>query len=187
MKKEIEIKPANGKLGVLTPGMGAVATTFVAGVYAVRQGYGIPIGSLTQMGTIRLGKRTEKRIPLIKDFVPLSDINDLVFGGWDIFEDDMYAAAVNARVLEKEILEKIRTELENVKPMPAVFDQEYVKRLNGTHVKKAKTKMDLADLLRKDIQNFKADTQAKQTGHDLVRQHGGLYRARSRAPVPGSV
>jgi myo-inositol-1-phosphate synthase len=157
MKTAQEILPAHGKLGVLTPGMGAVATTFVAGVHAVRQGHGIPIGSLTQMGTIRLGKRTEKRIPLIRDFVPLSDINDLKFGGWDIFEDDMYLAAVNAGVLEKEILEKIRTDLENVKPMPAVFDQEYVKRLNGTYVKKAKSKMDLADLLRKDIQNFKAD------------------------------
>lgn len=157
MKREIEIAPAEGKLGVLTPGMGAVATTFVAGVYTVRQGFGRPIGSLTQMGTIRLGKRTEKRIPLIKDFVPLSDINDLVFGGWDIFEDDMYTAALNARVLEKETLEKIRADLESIKPMPAVFDQEYVKRLKGTHVKKAKTKMDLADLLRQDIQNFKAD------------------------------
>jgi myo-inositol-1-phosphate synthase len=137
--------------------MGAVATTFVAGVYAVRQGYGIPIGSLTQMGTIRLGKRTEKRIPLIKDFVPLSDNKDLVFGGWDIFDDDMYTAAVKARVLEKETLEKIRTDLKNIKPMPAVFDQTYVKRLNGTHVKKGLTKMDLADQLRKDIQTFKAE------------------------------
>ena len=155
MKEGTEIRPAEGKLGVLTPGMGAVATTFVAGVYAVRQGYGRPIGSLTQMGSIRLGKRTEKRIPLIKDFVPLSDINNLVFGGWDIFKDDMYAAALNARVLEKETLEKIRADLESVKPMPAVFDQEYVKRLNGTHVKTAKTKMALADLLRQDIQNFK--------------------------------
>jgi len=136
--------------------MGAVATTFVAGVHAVRQGQGKPIGSLTQMGTIRLGKRTEKRIPLIRDFVPLSEMDDLVFGGWDIFEDDMYAAAVNAGVLERGTLEKIRLDLENVKPMPAVFDQNYVKRLNGTHIKKGKTKMDLADQLRRDIQNFKA-------------------------------
>ncbi len=102
MGKKTEIKPAIGKLGILTPGMGAVATTFVAGVYAVRQGQGKPIGSLTQMGTIRLGKRTDKRIPLIKDFVPLSELDDLVFGGWDIFDDDMYAAAVNAGVLEKQ-------------------------------------------------------------------------------------
>jgi len=157
MDKEIEIKPAIGKLGILTPGMGAVTTTFVAGVYAVQQGHGKPIGSLTQMGTIRLGKRTEKRVPLIKDFVSLSGLDDLVFGGWDIFEDDMYAAAVTAGVLERAALDGIKTELENVKPMPAVFDQNYVKRLNGTHVKKGKTKMDLADLLRKDIQTFKAE------------------------------
>ena len=157
MDKEIEIKPASGKLGILTPGMGAVATTLVAGVYAVLQGHGKPIGSLTQMGTIRLGKRTDKRVPLIKDFVSLTGLDDLVFGGWDIFEDDMYAAAVNAGVLERATLDRIRTELVNVKPMPAVFDQSYVKRLSGTHVKTGKTKMDLADLLRKDIQTFKAE------------------------------
>jgi myo-inositol-1-phosphate synthase len=157
MKGEIDIKPAAGKLGVLTPGMGAVTTTFVAGVHAVLKGYGKPIGSLTQMGTIRLGKRTEKRVPLIKDFVPLSGLGDLVFGGWDIFEDDMYAAAVNAGVLEKTTLGGIKTELENVKPMPAVFDPNYVKRLSGIHVKKGNTKMDLADLICKDIQTFKAE------------------------------
>jgi myo-inositol-1-phosphate synthase len=157
MKKCIEIQPANGKLGVLTPGMGAVATTFVAGVYAVRKGLGKPIGSLTQMGTIRLGKRTDKRIPMIRDFVPLSGLENLVFGGWDIFEDDMYAAAVAAGVLERQTLDGIKTELQSVKPMPAVFDQSYVKRLKGTHVKKGKTKMDLADQLRKDLQDFKAN------------------------------
>jgi myo-inositol-1-phosphate synthase len=157
MKKGIEIQPANGKLGVLTPGMGAVATTFVAGVYAVRKGLGKPIGSLTQMGTIRLGKRTDKRIPMIRDFVPLSGLENLVFGGWDIFEDDMYSAAVTAGVLERQTLDGIKTELESVKPMPAVFDQSYVKRLKGTHVKKGKTKMDLADQLRKDLQDFKAN------------------------------
>ena len=157
MKKCIEIQPANGKLGVLTPGMGAVATTFVAGVYAVRKGLGKPIGSLTQMGTIRLGKRTDKRIPMIRDFVPLSGLENLVFGGWDIFEDDMYAAAVAAGVLERQTLDGIKTELQSVKPMPAVFDQSYVKRLMGTHVKKGKTKMDLADQLRKDLQDFKAN------------------------------
>jgi len=157
MKSKIEITPAKGKLGILTPGMGAVATTFVAGVYAVLQGQGKPIGSLTQMGTIRLGKRTEKRIPLIKDFVSLSELDDLVFGGWDIFTDDMYAAAVNAGVLERHTLDDIKTELESVRPMPAVFDQNYVKRLSGTNVKKGKTKMDLADQLRQDIQTFKAE------------------------------
>jgi len=157
MKNEIEIVPAKGKLGILTPGMGAVATTLVAGVHAIRKKLGKPIGSLTQMGTIRLGKRTEKRVPSIKDFVPLSGLDDLVFGGWDIFEDDMYAAAVNAGVLERQMLDSIRPDLKNVKPMPAVFDQNYVKRLSGTNVKKGKTKMDLADLLRKDIQTFKAE------------------------------
>ena len=154
MKSRVNIKPAKGKLGILTPGMGAVATTFVAGVYAVRQGQGKPIGSLTQMGTIRLGKRTDKRVPLIKEFVPLSELDDLVFGGWDIFDDDMYAAAVNAGVLEKQTLDGIKSELETVKPMPAVFDQNYVKRLSGTHVKKGKTKMDLADQLRTGYSNF---------------------------------
>ncbi len=157
MKKGIEIQPANGKLGVLTPGMGAVATTFVAGIYAVRKGLGNPIGSLTQMGTIRLGKRTDKRIPMIRDFVPLSGLENLVFGGWDIFEDDMYAAAVSAGVLDRQTLDGLKTELESVKPMPAVFDQSYVKRLKGTHIKKGKTKMDLADQLRKDLQDFKAN------------------------------
>jgi myo-inositol-1-phosphate synthase len=157
MKKGIEILPAEGKLGLLTPGMGAVATTLVAGVSAVRRGLGQPIGSLTQMGTIRLGKRTEKRIPKIKDFVPLSGLEDLVFGGWDIFEDDMYTAAIKAGVLDRRILDGIRTELESVRPMPAVFDQSYVKRLNGSHIKKGKTKMDFADQLREDLQNFRTD------------------------------
>ena len=162
MKKGTEIQPAEGKLGVLTPGMGAVATTLVAGVFAVRNGLAKPIGSLTQMGTIRLGKRTEKRIPMIRNFVPLSELEDLVFGGWDIFEDDMYTAAITAGVLERHTLDRIRAELESVKPMPAVFDQSYVKRLRGTHVKQGKTKMDLADQLRKDLQDFR-------TNHGLSR------------------
>lgn len=162
MERGINIAEASGKLGVLIPGMGAVATTFIAGVYAIRIGPGKPIGSLTQMGTIRLGKRTDKRVPMIKDFIPLSDLADLVFGGWDIFEDDMYAAAINARVLEQHTLDLIRPELESLKPMPAVFDQRYVKRLNGTYVKTGPTKMDLADQLRKDIQKFRAE-------HDIHR------------------
>jgi len=157
MKNKIEILPAEGKLGILTPGMGAVATTLVAGVYAIRKKLGKPIGSLTQMGTIRLGKRTDYRVPLIKDFVSLSGLDDLVFGGWDIFNDDMYAAAVNAGVLERSILDSVKSELERVKPMPAVFDQNYVKRLSGTHLKSGKTKMDLVDQLRKDIQTFKTE------------------------------
>ncbi|UCD79752.1 MAG: inositol-3-phosphate synthase [Desulfobacterales bacterium] len=162
MEKGVDISEPSGRLGVLIPGMGAVATTFIAGVYAIRKGHGKPIGSLTQMGTIRLGKRTDKRVPMIKDFVPLSDLPDLVFGGWDIFEDDMYAAAINARVLERNTLDLIRPELESLQPMRAVFDQRYVKRLNGTYVKTGQTKMDLADQLRKDIQNFRAE-------HDLRR------------------
>jgi myo-inositol-1-phosphate synthase len=146
----------------MIPGMGAVATTFIAGIHAVRNGYGKPIGSLTQMGTIRLGKRTDQRVPMIKEFVPLSDIDDLVFGGWDIFEDDMYSAAINAGVLEKKTIDMIRSELENIKPLPAVFDQSYVKRLIGTHIKTGKTKMDLADQLRQDIRNFRKE-------HDISR------------------
>ncbi len=162
LKKGADIERATGKLGVLIPGMGAVATTFVAGTLAVQKGQGKPIGSLTQMGTIRLGKRTDKRVPSIKEFVPLYDLHDLVFGGWDIFNDDMYAAAVNAGVLEKPLLDAVKSELQEIKPMSAVFDQYYVKRLNGSHVKKASTKMDLAELLRQDIQSFRSD-------HDLSR------------------
>jgi myo-inositol-1-phosphate synthase len=135
--------------------MGAVATTVIAGVYAVRKNLGKPIGSLTQMGTIRLGKRTEKRIPRIKDFVPLTDLKDIEFGGWDIFEDNAFEAAAHARVLQPDLLEKIKPELEGIRPMPAVFEQAYVKRLNGTHVKRGKNKMELAEQLREDIRSFK--------------------------------
>ncbi|MBL7960256.1 inositol-3-phosphate synthase [bacterium] len=135
--------------------MGAVATTMVAGVIASRKGIGQPFGSLTQMGTIRLGKRTEKRTPKIKDFVPLVALDQIVFGGWDIFEDNMYQAAMKAGVLEKDLLNQIRPEMEKIKPMKAVFDQKYVKRLTGPNVKTGKNKMDLADQLRKDIQDFK--------------------------------
>src|ERR1017187_10114385 len=125
------IEPAKGKLGVMIPGMGAVATTFVAGVEAVRKGIAAPIGSLTQMGTVRLGKRTDGRSPKIKEFVPLAGLNDLVFTGWDIFEDNMYAAARNAKVLEKELLLQLKPFLDTTKPMPAVFDRNYVKLLDG--------------------------------------------------------
>src|SRR5512133_3437010 len=122
-----EIAPAKGKLGVMIPGMGAVATTFVAGVMAVRKGIAAPIGSLTQMGTIRLGKRTDGRTPLVKDFVSLAGLDDIVFGGWDIFEDDCFEAATTAGVLEPGLLEKIRPEMEAIRPWPAVFDRRYVK------------------------------------------------------------
>jgi myo-inositol-1-phosphate synthase len=149
------VEPA-GKLGVLIPGLGAVGTTFIAGVLNIRRGLAEPIGSLTQMGTIRLGKRTEGRSPLIRDFVPLADLSDLVFGAWDIFEDNAYEAASSAAVLQREHLDGVRDELEAIRPMTAVFDREYVKRLDGPHVKSGATKMELAEQLRQDIREFKA-------------------------------
>ena len=155
-----EIQPAKGKLGVLIPGMGAVATTFVAGVEAVRKGIAEPIGSLTQMGTIRLGKRTEGRSPKINEFVPISRLNDLVFGGWDIFEDNMYDAATKAGVLDYRLLDKVKPFLRGIKPMKAVFDHDYVKLIDGPNKKKGKNKMDLAEQLRDDIRNFKRNAKA---------------------------
>jgi myo-inositol-1-phosphate synthase len=152
----VEIASARGKLGVLLVGLGAVATTTIAGVFAIRKGLALPIGSLTQMGTIRLGKRSEARAPKINEFVPLAGLDDIVFGGWDIFEEDCYAAARTAGVLEADQLEKVRGELEAIKPMPAVFDQRYVKRLDGPNVKKGKNMRDLADQLVADIRAFKA-------------------------------
>ncbi len=154
MKRKIELP--QGKLGVLLPGMGAVATTFMSGVFAVRKGIGQPIGSYTQMGTIRLGKRTENRKPKVKDFIPLADMNDLVFGGWDVYDDNAYKAAIKAGVLEKDLLDKIKSDLTSVKPMKAVFDKKYVKNIKGRNVKKAETKMDLANEIMKDIEAFKA-------------------------------
>lgn len=153
--KGIDIAEPSGKLGVLLPGLGAVSTTFIAGVEAVRKGISEPIGSVTQMGTIRLGKRTENRVPGIKDFVPLADIKDIVFGGWDIFEENCYDAALNAGVLDKTILDQVKPELEAVKPWKAVFDQEYVKKLSGTNVKTGGNKWDLMEQVRDDIRNFK--------------------------------
>jgi len=155
IKKGTDIRPAKGKLGVLLPGMGAVATTFVAGVEHIRRGYSKPIGSLTQMGTIRLGKRTENRSPKVNEFVPLANLDDLVFGGWDIFEDNAYEAATHAGVLSERDIEKVKPFLESVKPMPGVFEPSYVKKLNGTYVKTGKSKMDLAEQLIADIENFK--------------------------------
>jgi myo-inositol-1-phosphate synthase len=139
--------------------MGAVSTTTIAGVMAIRRGLAKPIGALTQMGTVRLGKRTEGRSPLIKDFVPLASLDDVVFGGWDIFEDSSYEAAKTAGVLDKDLLDQIRPELEAIKPWPAVFDRRYVKRLDGPNVKKAANKRELADQLRDDIRRFKAEHQ----------------------------
>jgi myo-inositol-1-phosphate synthase len=151
----IEIADAKGTLGILIVGLGAVATTFVAGVEAVRKGIAAPIGSLTQMGTIRLGKRTDGRSPLIKDFVPLADLNDLVFGAWDIFTDSAYEAAANAKVLEKDLLLQLKPFLNKIKPMPAVFDHKYIKLIEGPNVKTGKNKLDLAEQVRADIRNFK--------------------------------
>jgi myo-inositol-1-phosphate synthase len=155
MRRPVQIAPPKGKLGILTPGMGAVSTTLMAGVELVRRGEALPIGSLTQMSTIRLGKRTEARTPKIKDFVPLAKLNDIVFGGWDVFPDNAYEAARKAGVLEPKDLDKARKFLSGIEPMKAAFDQNYVKRLNGPNVKKAKNKLHLAEQIREDIRNFK--------------------------------
>ncbi|MGH9956059.1 MAG: inositol-3-phosphate synthase, partial [Pyrinomonadaceae bacterium] len=141
-KQAVEIAEPKGKLGVLLVGLGAVSTTFIAGVEAIKKGISEPIGSLTQMGTVRLGKRTDNRVPLIKDFVPLARIEDLVFGAWDIFEDSAYDAAVHAGVLEKELLLQLKPTLQKIKPMKAVLDQYYVKRLNGANGQSGTYKFD---------------------------------------------
>jgi len=158
----VPIAPADGKLGVLIPGIGAVTTTFIAGVEAVKRGTAVPVGSLTQLATIRLGKRTDNRTPLIKDFVPLAGLNDLVFGGWDIYEDTAYEAAVNAAVLERTQLEQLREPLAAIRPMKAVFDPEYVRRINGPNVKQAATKMDKAEMLVDDIAQFRKNHNASR-------------------------
>jgi myo-inositol-1-phosphate synthase len=155
VQKGAEIAPAKGKLGVLLVGLGAVSTTFIAGVEAIKKGLAEPIGSLTQMGTVRLGRRTDNRVPAIKDFVPLAKLEDLVFGAWDIFPDSAFEAATHAGVLEKELLTKLRKPLQKIMPMKAVFDQNYVKRLTGTNVKKGKHKLDLAKQLIAEIAEFK--------------------------------
>ena len=152
------IKPATGKLGIMVPGMGAVATTLIAGVEAVRRGLAKPIGSLTQMGTIRLGKRTDARSPLIKDFTPISGLDDIVFTGWDIFGGNLYDAAKTAQVLDRDLVEQIRPYLESIEPMPAAFDQHYVKRLTAKKSKTGKNKCDLANQIRNDIAEFKTKT-----------------------------
>ena len=157
-----QIQSAKGKLGVMIPGMGAVASTFVAGVEAIRRGLAQPIGSLTQMGTIRLGKRTEHRSPKIKDFLPLADLNDLVFMGWDLFTDDLYTAACKAGVLDRALLDQIRPFLQSVKPRKAVFDRNYVRKLDGPNVKTGKNKMELAELVRADIREFKKSSGASR-------------------------
>jgi len=153
-----DIRPVEGKLGVLLVGLGAVSSTFVAGLELMKKGVGKPIGSLTQLGTVRLGKRTDKRTPLIKDFVPLAAIDDIVVGAWDIFPDDAYQASLRAGVVEPAMLDLVRNELAAVKPWAAVFDPEYVKRLEGSHLKKGESKADLAQQVRDDINAFRAST-----------------------------
>jgi len=156
------IKPAEGKLGILLPGLGAVATTLIAGVEAVKKGLAEPVGSFTQMGTIRLGKRTENRRPKVKDFVPLANLNDIVWGGWDVYEDNVFESAMNAKVLDAGLLYSVKDELEKIKPMKAAFDQHYAKNLVATNVKTG-TRYELAQQVMEDIQNFK-----EQNGLDRV-------------------
>jgi myo-inositol-1-phosphate synthase len=157
VQKGLKIEAPSGKLGVLIPGLGAVSTTFIAGVEAVKKKIAQPIGSLTQMGTIRLGKRTDKRVPKIREFVPLAGIEDLVFGGWDIYNDNCFESASNAGVIDKSLLEQVRPEIEKIRPWKAVFSQDYVKRLEGPNVKTGKNKMDLAQQVMDDIDQFRKD------------------------------
>ena len=163
MRRLSAIAPPKGKLGVLTVGMGAVATTFMAGVDLVRRKKALPVGSLTQLGTIRLGKRTDGRSPSIQDFVPLEKLENIVFGGWDIFPDTAYEAAKNAAVLGPDHLAEVKKFLSKIRPMKAAFDQNYVKKLTGTHVKKGRTKYDLALLIKDDIKNFQKKTRVSRT------------------------
>ena len=162
-RRKFDIKPAEGKLGVLIPGMsGAVSTTFIAGVEAVRKGVGRPVGSLTQMGKIRIGKRTEKNFPFIRDFVPLAGIRDLEFAGWDIYPEDCHSSALRAGVLKPELLSRIKPGLRGKTPLRAVFDGRYVKNLKGSHVKRGRTKMHLADQLVRDIRKFRRESGARR-------------------------
>jgi myo-inositol-1-phosphate synthase len=191
-KKGVDIAGAEGKLGILLVGLGAVSTTLVAGVEAIKRGISQPVGSLTQMGTIRLGKRTDERVPKIKDFVPLASLDDIVFGAWDIFHDNAFDAAMNAGVLDKDLLNQVSEQLASLKPMPAVFEQNYVKRLTGENVKSGKNKMELAEQLIEDIAKFKSDNdcsrlvmvwaasteiflEASEVHNSLVAFESGLY------------
>src|SRR3989441_3084410 len=160
MEKPAKIAPPKGRLGILLPGMGAVSTTFMAGVELVRKGKPQPVGPLTHLGTIRLGKRTDNNSPRIKELVPLAELDDLVFGGWDLFKDNAYEAASHAGVLSKEDLDKVKPFLSKIKPMKAAFDKEYVKKLEGTYVKKAKNKYELALQIKEDIANFRKTSRA---------------------------
>ena len=157
-----KIAPADGSLGVLLPGLGAVSTTLIAGVELIKKGLGRPIGSLTQLGTIRIGKRTDNNTPSIRDFVPLASLDSLVFGAWDIFPDNAYESAAHAGVVAPPLLENVREELEAIRPWPGVFDPGVVKRLHGTHVKQSATKLDLAESLMADIDAFRHRTGVKR-------------------------
>jgi len=188
--KGVEISEPTGKLGVMLVGLGAVSTTLIAGVEAAKLGLAKPIGSLTQMATIRLGKRTEKRTPLIKDFVPLADMKDLVFGAWDIFPDDAFVAASKAAVLDQTLLKSLETPLRAIKPMKGAFEQKWVKRLTGTHVKVGRNKRDLADQIVADIKDFKARTGASRLvmvwcgsteAHTVVKPEHGNIKAFEKA------
>ena len=184
--QDVRIAPAEGKLGVLIPGMGAVTTTFIAGLEALKRGLGKPIGSLTQLGTVRLGKRTEGRSPAIRDFVPLANVEDLEIATWDIFEDNAYEAAVKAGVLEMPLLQAVKEPLEAIEPMQAVFDQKFVKRLNGPNVKAGGTKMDYAEAVMDDIRKFQQRTKVARTVmiwcgstevyHEAAEVHSSLER-----------
>ena len=181
--ENVRIAPADGKLGILVPGMGAVTTTFIAGLEAIKRGLGKPIGSLTQLGTIRLGKRTEGRSPAIQDFVPLATVEDIVVSGWDIFEDNAYESAVKAGVLDMPLLEQLKEPLSAIKPMPAVFDQEYVKRLHGPNVKPKGSKMDHAHMVMDDIRRFKERTGVSRmtmiwcASTEVYRQAGAVHQS----------
>ena len=178
-----QIAPATGKLGVLTVGLGAVSSTLIAGVELAKRGQGEPIGSLTQMGTIRLGKRTDGRSPLIKDFVPLADLDDLVFGAWDPFPDDAYVAAQRAGVLESgSHLEGIAEALRDVRPMPAVFDRSYVKRLDGEHTKGTIDKRSMLNAIREDINTFREEKQVDRVVMVWCGIDRDLHRAGPGAP-----
>ncbi|MDR1499523.1 MAG: inositol-3-phosphate synthase [Tannerellaceae bacterium] len=156
--EKVEVRDAQGKLGVMVVGVGgAVASTFIAGTLSVRKGIGRPVGSITQLATIRLGKRNDNRFPRIKDVIPLASIDDMVFGGWDIFSDNIYDAALHAEVLKKDDLDAVRDELEAIRPLPAVFDQNFVRRLNGVHIKPETSRREYTNLIREDIRRFKAE------------------------------
>ncbi|HEY9142381.1 MAG TPA: inositol-3-phosphate synthase [Bryobacteraceae bacterium] len=184
--QDVRIAPAEGKLGVLIPGMGAVTTTFIAGLEAIKRGLGKPIGSLTQLGTVRLGKRTEGRSPAIRDFVPLAKVEDLEIATWDIFEDNAYEAAVKAGVLEMPLLESLKQPLEAIEPMQAVFDQKFVKRLNGPNIKAGGSKMDYAEAVMDDIRQFQKRTKVSrmtmiwcgstEVYHEAAEVHSSLER-----------